>query len=219
MRMKKKNKFGYYSYEKRSKKNSSVNSSYTFQSPKEQNHVKLFLQQSDFISSLKEKLKYYPMKPCETREISESNKRLRVHNNIFLFFLWKRIYSFIDVIIHNFFYDPENPEFTSLQQNAWAVVLGIFMGIFTAKWGEVIEFCVEIVWTKIPEKLLEWGIFTDLNGSFPLPHYVWICPALTGGVLSYISAILPIPIPDQNEWIESLHRVGVMDHSTFIQLI
>ena len=92
------------------------------------------------------------------------------------------ITPYVDWVIHSLFYDPQNPEFTSLQQNSWAVVLGVFMGIFTAKWGEAIEYCVDIVWEKIPEQLLEWGVFTELDGAFPLPHYMWVCPAVFGGV-------------------------------------
>jgi len=102
---------------------------------------------------------------------------------------------------------------------------------------------VEFVWKYIPETLYEWGVFTDLNGSRPLPHYMWLCPAFFGGVstidgfnrnslllydskylsfflyfnifiyfekvLSFITAHLP-KIPGQNEWIESLHRKGLM---------
>ena len=37
-------------------------------------------------------------------------------------------------------------------------------------------------------------------------------------MLSYLSAVLP-PIPDQNVWIETLHRVRIVEHHTFIHLI
>lgn len=114
------------------------------------------------------------------------------------------------------FYNEDNPEFTSRQQIAWAVIFGIVMGIFTAKWNQLIDFAVEFIWIEVPEKLVDLGVFTDLDGLFPLPHYMWICPAIFGGVLSYVTAILPKPIPGQNEWIESLHHRGYLDHSTIL---
>ena len=84
--------------------------------------------------------------------------------------------------IRNCFYDTEQPEFTSLQQFCWAIVIGVLMGMFTAYWGKFIEACVDFVWKDIPEFLYENGIFTDLNGGLPLPHYMWICPTILGGV-------------------------------------
>jgi H+/Cl- antiporter ClcA len=77
---------------------------------------------------------------------------------------------------------------------------------------------MEIVWKKLPEKLLELGVFTDKSGIFPVYHYMWICPSLFGGVLSYIFATLTIPIPDQNEWINNVHSRGVQDYRTFFTL-
>jgi hypothetical protein len=89
-------------------------------------------------------------------------------------------------VIYTIFWDPYNdPEFSTVQQNTWAILLGIFMGVFTAKWGDVIEFCVDFVWVTIPETLIDWGIFcNDLSmcRGLPLPHYMWICPTLFGGV-------------------------------------
>jgi hypothetical protein len=70
----------------------------------------------------------------------------------------------------------------------------------------------------MPEKLLELGVFTDKSGIFPVYHYMWICPSLFGGVLSYIFATLTIPIPDQNEWINNVHSRGVQDYRTFFTL-
>jgi len=119
--------------------------------------------------------------------------------------------------IQHFFYNSEDPEFTTLQQNVWATVIGAIMGLMTALWGWGIEFCVEFVWKTVPEVLLRWGIFTDLEGARPLPHYMWVCPAVFGGVLSYISAM--VAIPGQNEWINSLHSVGIMDHSYLIHTV
>jgi H+/Cl- antiporter ClcA len=117
-------------------------------------------------------------------------------------------------------WNEHNPEFTSLQQLVWAVFIGIAMGFFTALWGDFIEFCVEFTWKTVPEYLLEKGVFTDLEGSFPLPYYMILCPAVFGGVLSYITAILVNPkVPGQNEWIHSLHTVGVMDETMFIPVI
>ena len=111
-------------------------------------------------------------------------------------------------------YNPIYPEFTSLQQFNWAVILGISMGFLTAVWKALIEFCVEFVWKTVPEFLYSWGLFTDLDGFFPIYHYMWITPAVFGGVLSYIFAALPTPIPGQNDWIHSLHSRGVQESDT-----
>ena len=83
---------------------------------------------------------------------------------------------------HTTVFDKENPEFSSLHQFTWAVILGTIMGFITAFWEIFIDYCVELVWVKTPALLLHWGIFTDLDGYFPLPHYVWICPSIFGGV-------------------------------------
>lgn len=119
--------------------------------------------------------------------------------------------TFLRLILFN----PIYPEFTSLQQFSWAVILGIQMGLLTAIWKTLIESCVDFVWKTIPETLLGWGVFTDLDGMFPVYHYMWITPSIFGGALSYIFAALPTPIPGQNEWIHSLHSRGVQDFSTF----
>ena len=54
--------------------------------------------------------------------------------------------------------------------------------------------------------------------SFPLYHWMWICPSFWGGLLSYIFAALPTPIPGQNEWITAVHTQGVQDSETFFLL-
>ena len=112
-------------------------------------------------------------------------------------------------------YNPEVPEFTSLQQFSWAVILGVVMGFYTALWKGIIEACVQFVWNTVPSQLFLWGFFTNTDGSFPLAHYMWIIPTLFGGALSYIFAILPTQIPGQNEWIHAVHSRGVQDHKTF----
>jgi len=88
----------------------------------------------------------------------------------------------IPSLLRHFLYNPEYPEFTSLQQFSWAVILGVVMGIYTAIWKDIIEKCVDFVWETVPGKLHHWGVFTDLDGRFPLPNYVWMCPAFFGGV-------------------------------------
>eukprot|EP00557_Chaetoceros_sp_GSL56_P010730 CAMPEP_0176480506 /NCGR_PEP_ID=MMETSP0200_2-20121128/2315_1 /TAXON_ID=947934 /ORGANISM="Chaetoceros sp., Strain GSL56" /LENGTH=157 /DNA_ID=CAMNT_0017876633 /DNA_START=284 /DNA_END=757 /DNA_ORIENTATION=- len=96
------------------------------------------------------------------------------------------------------------------------------MGLFTAAWGVVIETLVKFVWSTIPKYLLIMGIFTDMGGHLPLPHYMWMCPAFFGGILSYITAKYSEsgnPIPGQNDWIKSLHIVGVIGHSRLIELV
>ncbi len=120
-------------------------------------------------------------------------------------------------IIRWLLYNPLYPEFTSLQQFCWAVLLGVFMGIFTAGWKLLIDTCVEFTWKTIPDKLLEWGFFTDLNGAFPLYHYMWMTPGLLSGILAYISNSLPTPIPTQDDWIHTLHSNGIQESDTFIQ--
>jgi hypothetical protein len=117
--------------------------------------------------------------------------------------------------LRSLFYDPTNPEFTSLQQSSWAVILGVFFGVATALWQRLIEASCDFIWNDVPEKLLQWGLFTDLNGPFPLPHFCWICTSVFGGFLSWISVSLPVSIPGQNEWIEGVHRQGILDPSSF----
>lgn len=112
-------------------------------------------------------------------------------------------------------YNPEVPEFTSLQQFSWALILGVIMGFYTALWKGIIEACVHFVWNTLPSQLFLWGFFTNRDGSFPLAHYMWIIPTLFGGVLSFIFAKLPTQIPGQNEWIHAVHSRGVQDHETF----
>lgn len=118
-------------------------------------------------------------------------------------------------LVRTMLYNPVAPEFTSLQQFNWAVLIGIFMGVFTAFWKSLIEKGLEFVWQTVPEFLLENGIFTDLDGAFPLYHYMWICPAIFSGILSYVFVVLPEKIPDQNAWIENVHSRGVQDSRTF----
>jgi Voltage gated chloride channel len=118
------------------------------------------------------------------------------------------------------FYNPVSPEFTSLQQFNWAIILGVIMGIYTAIWKWFIEYGVTAVWITIPKLLSEYEVaFTKRDGLFPLYNYVWIVPSIFGGLLSYIFAILPFTIPDQNDWIDNVHSRGVQDHcQSFIPL-
>jgi H+/Cl- antiporter ClcA len=119
-------------------------------------------------------------------------------------------------MIRSLLYDPIYPEFTSLQQFCWAVVIGAFMGVFTAAWKLLADACVQLTWKTVPERLLAWGVFTDLDGAFPLYHYMWIVPGLFGGILSYITAVIPFPIPTQNDWIESLHTRGIQESESLV---
>jgi len=116
-----------------------------------------------------------------TRKLNGYSPREKPHHGT-----WK---EWIVNTVYTIFWDPYNdPEFSTVQQNTWAILLGIFMGVFTAKWGDVIESCVYFVWVTIPEKLIEWGLFcSDLQDcrAIPLPNYIWMCPTLFGGV-SYI---------------------------------
>ncbi len=90
--------------------------------------------------------------------------------------------GFIQYYIKQLLYDPDKPEFDTLQQMSWAFIIGVFMGFFTAFWSELVEYLCEYFWVDIPEYLLRKGIFTDMDGYLPLPHYMWICPAIWGGV-------------------------------------
>jgi H+/Cl- antiporter ClcA len=121
-------------------------------------------------------------------------------------------------IIRFFVYNPTFPEFSSLQQVTWAVIIGAFMGVFTAGWKVLIDASLLFTWKTLPEKLLEWGLFTDLDGAFPLFHYMWIVPSLLGGILSYIINAMETPIPTQDDWIHTLHSRGVEESDTFIPL-
>lgn len=117
--------------------------------------------------------------------------------------------------VRHYLYNPISPEFTSLQQFSWAVVIGVIMGIYTAVWKTIVEAGVDFVWETVPEFLLEHGVFTELDGVFPLYHYMWIIPTVFGAILSYIFVVIPVKIPGQNEWIASLHKSGVQDYRTF----
>lgn len=120
--------------------------------------------------------------------------------------------------VRHYFYNPISPEFTSLQQFCWAIVIGIVMGFYTAGWKAFIHGSLDFLWVSVPSKLHHDGYFTDLNGSFPIYHYMWICPTICGGLLSYINQSLPVKIPDQNDWINNVHRRGVSDYRTFMSL-
>lgn len=100
----------------------------------------------------------------------------------------------IPALLRHFLYNPEYPEFTSLQQFNWAVILGVVMGIYTAVWKCIIENCVDFVWQTIPQTLHHWGFFTDLDGMFPMPNYMWICPSIFGGVSTLILIWLCIAV-------------------------
>jgi len=121
--------------------------------------------------------------------------------------------------VKHFIWDPEVPEFTSLQQFNWAVMIGVFMGVFTALWSMFIEWSVDKLWVEFPEKLMEWGLFTDLDGFLPLPHYMWICPAFFCALLALMTELLPLPMPSQDTWIDDIHRVGVSDSTMAIPIL
>lgn len=116
-------------------------------------------------------------------------------------------------LVRHYFYDPQSPEFSSLQQFNWSIVLGFVMGVFSAFWKAVIEGGVDFFWETLPKYLMDRGLFSD---SFPLFHYMWILPSLAGGVLSFVVA--SYDFPDQNEWISSLHSRGVQNHRSFFAL-
>jgi len=149
---------------------------------------------------------------------AQNSQRLILMKNKVYYSMWFCFENFKD-LLNYLFWDPSSPEFTSLQQFNWALLIGIFMGVFTAFWALIIERSVEFVWVDVPEKLVEWGIFTDLDGYLPLPHYMWICPACFGAVLSFITQKLQTPIPTQDSWIDTLHRIGIQESKACIPLL
>eukprot|EP00977_Amphora_coffeiformis_P010239 scaffold2376_cov188-Amphora_coffeaeformis.AAC.5 len=155
-------------------------------------------------------LRHYDLNPWLTRDIlfDENEKP---------YFPARSEWTLAGAVRH-YFYNPITPEFTSVQQFCWAVVIGVVMGVYTAVWKIIVENGVEFVWEKVPAWLVEHKFFTEVHGWFPLYHYVWIVPTIFGAALSYIFVILPVQIPGQNEWISSLHKSGVQDYRTFFPL-
>jgi Voltage gated chloride channel len=115
----------------------------------------------------------------------------------------------IPAILRSLFWNPVYTEFTSIQLFTWALIIGIAMGLFTALWHWWIKIGIHFFWEQLPLVLYRAGMFTDVDGSFPLFHYVWILPTLFGGLLSYLHCILPDKIPTQDEWIKIVHDQGV----------
>ena len=122
-------------------------------------------------------------------------------------------------LARTFFFNPAYPEFTSLQQFVWSIIIGVAMGVYTAVFKYLIDGCVDFNWVAVPAFLKKVGFFTDRDGLFPMVHYMWLCPTFYGCSLSYIFAALSRKIPTQNEWIQNLHSKGVQDCATFWQLI
>eukprot|EP00588_Corethron_pennatum_P031724 CAMPEP_0194348544 /NCGR_PEP_ID=MMETSP0171-20130528/106589_1 /TAXON_ID=218684 /ORGANISM="Corethron pennatum, Strain L29A3" /LENGTH=881 /DNA_ID=CAMNT_0039115895 /DNA_START=100 /DNA_END=2746 /DNA_ORIENTATION=- len=130
----------------------------------------------------------------------------------------EKLYEWYISIIKEYIIDPEDPEFSTVQLHTWAIILGIIMGAFTALYHKVVHIFIDLVWVDFPEYLKEEGYFTEIDGNFPLTHYMWIMPTIGGAVLSYICAVMP-PIPGQNEWIDGLHTEGILDGSTIFQIL
>jgi len=130
----------------------------------------------------------------------------------------ERLHGWYISIVKEYIINPEEPEFSTVQLHIWAVILGVLMGTFTAIYHKVVHHLIAFVWVEFPEYLKEEGYFTEMDGNFPLTHYMWIVPTISGGVLSYICAVMP-PIPGQNEWIEGLHTEGILDGSTIFQIL
>jgi hypothetical protein len=120
--------------------------------------------------------------------------------------------------VRHYVYNPVFPEFSSVQNFVWAVILGVVMGMYTAVWKTCIERSVQFVWETLPEFLLKMHVFTEPSGAFPLYHYMWICPMLFASILSYAFLVLRPKLPDQDEWINNVHTRGVQDYRTFLPL-
>ncbi|GKY98563.1 hypothetical protein MPSEU_000813100 [Mayamaea pseudoterrestris] len=118
--------------------------------------------------------------------------------------------------VRHYLHNPLQPEFSSLQQFNWAVIIGIVMGLYTAGWKYLINQSVHFVWVKVPLFLLRNQVFSGMAGTFPLYHYMWIAPACFASVLSYLVHVYKMP--DQNSWITDVHRRGVQDHTSFVAL-
>jgi H+/Cl- antiporter ClcA len=120
--------------------------------------------------------------------------------------------------VRTFLFKPIYPEFTSLQQFVWSIIIGVAMGFYTAFWKYLIDGCVDVFWVVVPTFLRNIGFFTDIQGNLPMTHYMWICPTVFGSSLSYIFASLSTKIPGQNQWIQNVHSKGVQESDTFLQL-
>ena len=48
--------------------------------------------------------------------------------------------------------------------------------------NQIAMVCVEIAWETVQKHLLEIGVFTNLEGKFPLPYYMNLCPVVFSGV-------------------------------------
>jgi Voltage gated chloride channel len=124
----------------------------------------------------------------------------------------------VAAFVRYFFYNPITPEFTALQQFDWAVIIGIVMGFYTAMWQWYIDSGVDFWWSTVPEHLYNWGVFTEIDGRFPLYHYMWILPSVFSSALSFLFVVLETKIPTQDSWIKNVHSLGVQDHRTFFPL-
>ena len=113
-------------------------------------------------------------------------------------------------LIRVLFFNPLDPEFTLVQLFIWSVVIGLIMGVYSATWRQMIEYCTDFVWVYIPETLLQHGVFSDAEGSFPVSHYVWMAPCMIGGLLAYLQSLLSHRFPGQDDWIRSIHSRGVL---------
>mmetsp|Transcript_33132 Transcript_33132/g.76399 ORF Transcript_33132/g.76399 Transcript_33132/m.76399 type:complete len:197 (-) Transcript_33132:2259-2849(-) len=92
------------------------------------------------------------------------------------------LYEWYISIVKEYLIDPDKPEFTPIQLHIWAVFLGVLMGAFTAIWGKIVHKGIHAIWIEVPEYLVEEGYFTELDGYFPLVHYMWIMPTIAGCV-------------------------------------
>jgi len=116
-------------------------------------------------------------------------------------------------------FDVDNPCLNSNKLFFWSAMFGIFFGVFTAVWSMFIEKAIDVVWVRFPIYLLEKGIFTDLDGHLPLPHYIWIVQTIFGAVLSTAMVLSPEKIPGQDNWIEGLHTLGVLHYDSFLYVL
>jgi len=116
-------------------------------------------------------------------------------------------------------FDMGNPCLNSNKLFFWSAMFGIFFGVFTAVWSMFIEKAIDAVWVRFPIYLLENGIFTDLDGHLPLPHYIWIVQTIFGAVLSTAMVLSPEAIPTQDNWIEGLHTLGVLHYDSFLYVL
>jgi len=83
----------------------------------------------------------------------------------------KNVPNWIQIVFYN------DMEFSVLQTNVWAAILGIFGGIVSAGYKLLLEFLLGVVWNDIPNALTKAGMF---GSKFRTYNYNWIAALVLG---------------------------------------